>query len=93
MKISGLYGALNDCLYRAHVVDTIKYVAITDFDEIFLILKENKTLLEFIQQYDDDSIHSFRFQNVFFFTMFKHDYSNLPENAGESITQLFKTFK
>lgn len=76
----GIMATLNDCFYRAAVIDNFKYVIIADFDEIILPMK-HKTLKEFLSATDHDSIHSFVFRNFFVFAKFFSDFSNVPQEA------------
>lgn len=76
----GIMATLNDCFYRASFVDGFKYIIIADFDEIILPMK-HMTLFEFLDEHDNDSIHSFVIRNFFVFGKFESDFSNVPENA------------
>lgn len=80
LRVVGLYAAFHDCLWRTRVVANIKYVAIVDFDEI--IVSFNQYLIDFLKIHDNPSINSFRFQNVYFFKTFEHDYSGIPGGVG-----------
>lgn len=80
----GIMAALNDCLYRATFVDGFKYVAIVDFDELLMPLKDDtKILPDLLSKHDTDSTHSFCFQNVFFFEHLEANFSNVPKDAGK----------
>lgn len=76
-----MYSAFNDCLYRVHVLDNARFMAIVDFDEILVTF--NETLLDFVKRNMKSSVHSFRFQNVFFFGKFDRVFSRIPKTAGE----------
>jgi len=79
----GIRAALNDCVYRATFVDNFKYVAVVDYDEILMPLSGFSTLLDLIRSYDNSDVHSFNFQNVFFFFHQNGNFSNVPQHAGE----------
>lgn len=76
----GIMATLNDCFYRATVIDNFKYVMITDFDEIIFPYK-TETLTEFLELYDSPAFHSLTFSNYFFFAEYPKDLTNVPKNA------------
>lgn len=76
----GIMATLNDCFYRAAVVDGHKYVIIADYDEIILPMKHD-TLKQFLESYDEEAINSLLIRNFFVFGKFDSDYSNVPKNA------------
>lgn len=76
----GIMATLNDCFYRATMVDNFKYVMVADFDEIILPIAY-KTIPEFLAHQDRDSIHSLVFKNFFVFGKFDSDNSNVPKNS------------
>lgn len=76
---------MNDCLYRAHVVDNIKYMALVDLDEILMVFHENSNLLDFLVDNDKKNYNSFLFRNVFFFRTNKQNYTTVPKNSSKCL--------
>lgn len=87
LRYEGIFAALNDCLYRATFIDKFKYIAVVDFDEILMPLRnDTKTLLEFLKLKDKDNYASFNFQGVFFFSDFPNDLTTIPNNTSKNYT-------
>ncbi|CAO1373611.1 unnamed protein product [Diamesa serratosioi] len=82
LRYEGIFAGLNDCLYRATFIDKFKYIAIVDFDEILMPLRnDTKTLLEFLMLKDEEHFSSFNFQGAFFFSDFVNDLTTIPNNT------------
>lgn len=73
--------SMNECLYRAHVVDNIKYLALVDIDEILVTYKYYR-LLDFLIENDKEDSHSFLFRNTFLFKSKQKDYTTVPKNSS-----------
>lgn len=82
MRYGGIFASLNDCIYKATIVDNMKYTAIVDFDEIIVPFRWT-SLLSFLEAQDTEHVHSFNFQNVFFFYEFNGDFSTVPNDTSE----------
>lgn len=78
------YGAImariNDCAYRAMIVDNYRYVSIVDMDEILVPYKHN-SLSAFLRQCDEGRTASFVFRNVFFYKKDSNDTFSVPPNT------------
>jgi Glycosyltransferase family 92 len=83
LHYGGIMAALNDCLYRALVVDNFKYLLIVDIDEILMPLKtESLADLLMESQEHNDRAHSFVFRNVFFFYAHLGNYQAISSDAS-----------
>lgn len=82
---------MNDCYYRASR-QKHKYIAIVNFDEILMPLT-NSSLLDFLRMQDDENVHSFQFESVFFFLALRRDYSIVPENSSKYFGDFIITVK
>lgn len=78
LRYGGIFSSLNECVYRARVVDSFKYAAIIDFDEILMPFKNNSLSL-FIKSLGNHS--EYIFSNTFFHKFMKDDESSTPDNA------------
>lgn len=80
LRLEGLYGALNDCLYRNSLHNYFRYVGVFDVDE-FLIPKVHKNftgLMKYLDPSEKDYDYvSFLFRHVYFYTM----YPDVKENS------------
>ncbi|XP_053967259.1 beta-1,4-galactosyltransferase galt-1 [Anastrepha ludens] len=76
----GNMAQINDCVYRAMVVDNYRYAAIVDLDEILIPLKHN-SLLAFLRQCDEGRTSAYVFRNVFFFKLDSNDSFSLPAHT------------
>lgn len=84
LRYEGIFAALNDCLYRATFIDKFKYIAVVDFDEILMPLRnDTTTLLEFLKLKDKEYYASFNFQGAFFFSDFTNDLTTVPNNTSK----------
>ncbi|KAL5279058.1 hypothetical protein ACFFRR_003587 [Megaselia abdita] len=77
-RYGGIFSSLNECVYRSRVVDSFKYAAIIDFDEVLMPFKNN-TLTDFIESVGDHS--EYIFSNTFFHKYMKVDDSSTPNDA------------
>lgn len=77
-RYGGIFSALNECVYRARVVDSFKYAAIIDFDEVLMPFKNN-SLPHFIESLGKHS--EYIFSNTFFHKYMKEDDSSTPDDA------------
>uniref|UniRef100_T1H5B6 Glycosyltransferase family 92 protein n=1 Tax=Megaselia scalaris TaxID=36166 RepID=T1H5B6_MEGSC len=77
-RYGGIFSALNECVYRSRIVDSFKYAAIIDFDEVLMPFK-NDSLPKFIESLGDHS--EYIFSNTFFHKFMKEDDSSTPDDA------------
>ncbi|XP_065086554.1 uncharacterized protein LOC135708391 [Ochlerotatus camptorhynchus] len=87
LRYEGIFAALNDCLYRATMVDDFQYTALVDFDEIVLPLERtngSETLVQFLDRRGRIGTHSFNFEAVFFYGFYEEDYSRKPSWANNT---------
>lgn len=77
-RYGGIFSALNECVYRARVVDSFQYAAIIDFDEVLMPFKNN-SLVNFIESLGKHS--EYIFSNTFFHKYMKDDDSSTPDDA------------
>ncbi|XP_058066293.1 uncharacterized protein LOC131215915, partial [Anopheles bellator] len=87
LRYEAIFVALNECFYRATVTGGFRYTAIVDFDELLFPAGEgddNETLLEYLESKDRYDVHSFNFQGVFFYDIYRPDYATVPRWANNS---------
>ncbi|XP_075168905.1 uncharacterized protein LOC142241044 [Haematobia irritans] len=73
----GLIAQINDCIYRARVVDNFRYAVVVGMDEILMPLKHN-SLLQFMLQCDEGLTATYIFRNVFFYKSDRADSFSIP---------------
>ncbi|XP_044586634.1 uncharacterized protein LOC123266459 [Cotesia glomerata] len=93
LRLEGLYGALNDCLYRNSLHNYFRYVGVFDVDE-FLIPKVHNNFTGLMKNLDLSEENygyvSFLFRHVYFYTM----YPDVKENStGKKDPYLFTSAK
>ncbi|XP_036331272.1 uncharacterized protein LOC118742946 [Rhagoletis pomonella] len=71
---------INDCVYRAMVVENYRYAAVVDLDEILIPLKHN-SLSSFLRQCDEGRTSAYIFRNVFFYKLDSNDSFSLPAHT------------
>lgn len=77
LSAAGEVAQINDCIYRAMVVDNYRYAAIVGLDEILMPLKHN-SLKHFLLQCDEGLTSAFVFRNVFFYRRDRNDAFSIP---------------
>ncbi|XP_039953878.1 uncharacterized protein LOC120770453 isoform X2 [Bactrocera tryoni] len=76
----GIMAQINDCVYRAMVVDNYRYAATVDLDEVLVPLKHN-SLAIFLRQCDEGRTSAYVFRNVFFYNLDINDSFSLPAHT------------
>ncbi|XP_018799415.1 PREDICTED: uncharacterized protein LOC108975396 isoform X1 [Bactrocera latifrons] len=80
VHFAGIMAQINDCVYRAMVVDNYRYAATVDLDEILIPLKHN-SLSIFLRQCDEGRTSAYVFRNVFFYNLDSNDSFSLPAHT------------
>ncbi|KAL9920853.1 beta-1,4-galactosyltransferase galt-1 isoform 1-T1 [Glossina fuscipes fuscipes] len=74
---NGIIAQINDCSYRAMIVDNYRYAAIVDLDEILMPVNFN-SLMGYLRKCDKGQTSAFVFCNAFFYMKDGNDTYSTP---------------
>uniref|UniRef100_A0A1A9WYT5 Glycosyltransferase family 92 protein n=1 Tax=Glossina brevipalpis TaxID=37001 RepID=A0A1A9WYT5_9MUSC len=77
LHFNGIIAQINDCSYRAMVVDNYRHAAIVDLDQILMPINYN-TLTSYLRKCDKGRTSAFVFRNVFFYMKDRNDTYSTP---------------